>query len=50
MNRLLNLTDEEVKALNAKYPYEIFAVTLLMCAPSDLSRAWTNNPTLLSIA
>lgn len=32
--------------LPANHEYEIFAVTLLLCTPSAISRAWTNSDTL----
>jgi hypothetical protein len=46
MKPLFNYTETQVKKLNDDHPHEIFAVTLLLCTPSKLSRSWTNNKTL----
>src|SRR5712691_10984310 len=46
MTRITSLTEAQVQELNKKHPHEIFAVTLMLCTPSDLSRAWTNNDSL----
>ena len=42
----LDLTEADLKGLNAAHPHEIFAVTLLLCTPSVLGRAWTDNDSL----
>jgi len=39
----LDLNEAELKVLNDAHPHEIFGVTLLLCTPSTLGRAWTNN-------
>jgi hypothetical protein len=42
----LDVTEGDLERLNAVHTHEIFAVTLLLCTPSALARAWTDNDSL----
>lgn len=43
---MLNISPENLKDINDAHEHEVFAVTLLLCTPSAVGRAWTNNDSL----